>query len=92
MAKITFSPSASSIDPVLLTAKSTAAKVCFNPKEIYVDATVSPIGRGGRWEVNVESIPRQDNVSGADTNAVLCLTKGELGPVVGRVDLGRIQA
>ena len=92
MASISFSPSAFSIDLTILEAKSTTAKVCFDPHEIYVDAKVSPVGRGDMWEVDMEYVPRQINASEVDTNAVLCLTKGELGRVIGRVELGRIHA
>ena len=89
MTRITFSPTASSIDPSILAAKSTAAKVCFNPHEIYVDATISPLGRGDRWEVEVEYIPIQVNVSETDTNAVLCLTKGRARPCTWESGIGQ---
>ena len=91
MARVTFSPTTASIDPAILKAESTTAKVCFNPKEIYVNAIIRPIGSGDDWEVDLEYIPRQVNVSQNEVNAVLFLAKGELGRILGSVELGRIQ-
>ena len=91
MARFTFSPNAASIDTAILTAKSTTAKVVFHPHEIYVDATIAQINGEDNWQIEVEYVPRQKNVSQEDINAVLCLTKGELGKVLATVPLGDVQ-
>ncbi|KAJ9610381.1 hypothetical protein H2200_005158 [Cladophialophora chaetospira] len=90
MARFTFTPNATSIDPAILSAKSTTAKVVFHPHEIYVDATIARVNEGSEWQVEVEHVPRQMNVSEDNVNAVLCLTKGELGKVLGTVALGNV--
>lgn len=90
MARFTFSPTTSSIDPIVLKAKSTTAKVVFHPREIYVDATIAQINGGPHWQIEVKYVPRQMDVSEEDVSAELCLMKGELGKVLGTVALGDV--
>jgi hypothetical protein len=88
MPSTTFSSPASPSITSALQAKSTRAKVCFLPKEIFVDARVVMMEQGDERRVEVDAVPRQMGVGEEDVQAVLVLTKGELGKELGRIDLG----
>ena len=73
----------------ILEAKSTVAMVMFSPNDIFVDAhLLPPVAGAESWRATVEWIPTQRTVPREEQIATLCLTKGELGREIGRIDLG----
>jgi hypothetical protein len=92
MQSFKFDPATTDIPVDILNTKSTVVKVVFSPNEIYVDAHLVPpaTGNEGSWTVNPIFIPRQTRVPLEEQDVKLCLTKGELGRVIGMVDLGKL--
>jgi len=90
MASFTFTPT-TDVPVSILEAKSTHAKVRIEPLDAYVDAVIKPEqGSRGRWTAAVKNVPQSATVPRHDHQAVLCLSKGELGAYLGTIELGRL--
>ena len=89
MAPVTFKASEASIDASILSSKSTVAKVCFEPRQIFADAKLQATRDADIWVVDVAYTPTQVGIKEDDTDAILYLTKGELGKVLGTVKLSQ---
>ena len=89
MHTFTIPPDSTTLPTDILNAKSTIAKIMFSPGDIFVDAHLLPPVAGAElWRATVEWIPTQRTVPREEQMATLCLTKGELGREIGRIDLG----
>lgn len=90
MASFTFAPT-TDVPVSILENKSTYAKLRIEPIDAYVDAVISPVpGRSDRWTATVNTVPQSITVPRHDHQAVLCLSKGELGKHLGSIELGRL--
>ena len=85
--------SSQSLRPHLI-RKSTTAKICFKPHDIFVDAKIVPPSPqpsvSVQWEVQIDNIARQAHTAPEEQSAVMYLTQGELGKVLGQVEMGNI--
>lgn len=89
MATFTFQPTPE-VPSNILGAPTTTAKVRVEPFDAYVDAVIRPVVGTSRWTATVSSLPRGSNVPRDQHQAVLCLTKNELGKYLGSINLGQI--
>lgn len=89
MASFTFAPT-SDVPASVLGAKSTFAKVRIEPIDAYVNAELRRVPGSSRWTASVESVPQSRHTQLHDHQAVLCLSKGELGTFIGSIDLGHL--
>jgi hypothetical protein len=87
MATYTFTPPLF-ITPQLLSAPSTHAKISFQPLDVYIAATLEwPTHANGAWTARVENVPIGKDGRNPEEKAVLHLTRGEFGRVLGSVEL-----
>ena len=88
MSTFSFEPT-ESLSSDILRAKSTFAKVAFQPKGVYISAKLeSPEDGTTAWKAIVDYTPKQR--THLDKTATLYITKGELGKILGTVELGQV--
>lgn len=76
---------------IALFGRSAYAKVSFPPLGAYVDAKFEqPDDESDEWRVLVNDVPKRPSCGGAQCQmrAVLHVTRGEHGKVVGTADMG----
>jgi len=92
MRAFTFQPS-NPLSAEVLSVRSTHAKVSFEPLEVYVDAKLEQLEDGSNlWKTTIEDVPRHPNCAegACPVRAILHVTRGEHGKLLGTADLGLV--